>query len=54
MNSSSLFLRPCLGGKGFAAAVARVPGLLTNTTSELEAKFRNGNGRVNYTLALLA
>jgi hypothetical protein len=30
-----------------------VPALLANTTSELVTKFKKGNGRVNYTLALL-
>ena len=37
----------------FSGMVAQVPALLANTTAELEAKFVKGNGRVNYTLALL-
>ena len=38
---------------GFTSVVAQVPALLANATSELEKKLKKGNGRVNYTLALL-
>lgn len=45
---------PAAPDKGaFARLVQSVPALLANATAELEAKFKKGNGRLNYTLALL-
>ena len=37
----------------FTEVIATVPALVANTTKELKEKFAKGNGRVNYTLALL-